>query len=231
MCGTDVESLKMWKFFLKTFLLIVFGLLKLTIYAQIEDFPDTLRMDSSKQELKMIIEKKDTTVLVPIDSIPTSETLKNWNPRNSWWMSAILPGLGQAHNRKYWKIPIIYTIFAATMYMIEDNHFKYKIYRDAYAVFDTEGPPSWSPTINSDQLKDRKNFYKRNRDLSIIMGGVFYLMNILDASVDANLMDFDISEDLSLRWEPQIKPIEITKQNAFGLKFVISLNNYHHKLK
>ncbi len=217
----------MWKNYLKTCILtIVFAVLHSNLIAQIEDFPDTLRIDSSHQELKMIVQEKDSTVLIPVDSLANiSITQKEWNPRKSWWMSAILPGLGQAHNKKYWKIPIIYTIFAASIYMIEDNNFKYKIYKDAYAVFDTDGPPSWSPSITDKQLKDRKNFYRRNRDLSIILGSVFYLMNILDASVDANLMDFDISEDLSLRIEPQIEPVKISAKNSFGLKFVISLNN------
>ncbi len=217
----------MWKNYLKACILtVVFAVLHSSLFAQIEDFPDTLRIDSSHQELKMIVQKKDSTILVPVDSLSgTSTSQKEWNPKKSWWMSAILPGLGQAHNRKYWKIPIIYTIFAASLYMIEDNNFKYKIYKDAYAVYAIEGPPSWSPTINETQLKDRKDFYRRNRDLSIILGSVFYLMNILDASVDANLMDFDISDDLSLRVEPQIKPVKISSKNAFGLKFVMSLNN------
>jgi hypothetical protein len=218
----------MWKNYLKACILtVVFAVLHSSIFAQIEDFPDTLRIDSSHQELKMIVQKKDSTILVPVDSISalTSISQKEWNPKKSWWMSAILPGLGQAHNRKYWKIPIIYTIFAASLYMIEDNNFKYKIYKDAYAVFATDGPPVWAQSITENQLKDKKDFYRRNRDLSIILGSVFYLMNILDASVDANLMDFDISDDLSLRVEPQIKPVEISSKNAFGLKFVISLNN------
>jgi hypothetical protein len=217
----------MWKNYFKACILtIVFAVLHSSLFAQIEDFPDTLRIDSSHQELKMIVKKNDSTVLIPIDSLSgINISQKEWNPKKSWWMSAILPGLGQAHNRKYWKIPIIYTIFAASLYMIEDNNFKYKIYKDAYAVFATEGPPSWSPTINETQLKDRKDFYRRNRDLSIILSSVFYLMNILDASVDANLMDFDVSDDLSLRVEPQIEPVKVSSKNAFGLKFVISLNN------
>lgn len=217
----------MWRNYLKTCIFtIVFAVLHSYLFAQIEDFPDTLRIDSSHQELKMIVQEKDSTVLVPVDSLShISITQKKWNPHKSWWMSAILPGLGQAHNKKYWKIPIIYSIFAASIYMIEDNNFKYKIYKDAYAVYATDGPPVWSPSITDTQLKDQKDFYRRNRDLSIILSSVFYLMNILDASVDANLMDFDISEDLSLRVEPQIEPIKTNAKNSFGLKFVISLNN------
>ena len=207
-------------------IILFFTVLNIKLFAQIEDYPDTLSIDSSKQELKMIVEKGDSTLLVPVDSIASFSNLKNkeWHPKRSWWMSAILPGLGQAHNHKYWKIPIIYTIFAGAYYMIDDNNFKYKIYKDAYAAFKTEGPPVWSPRITETQLKDLMDFYRRNRDFSIIIGAVFYLMNIVDASVDANLMDFDISEDLSLRISPEMQNVKINTKKAFGLKFVISLN-------
>jgi len=214
----------MWEKSLRAGILIfLFIIVQNSLTAQIEDYPDTLRIDSSHQELKMIVEKKDTTVLLPVDSLNETST-KVFNPQKTWWYSAILPGLGQAFNRKYWKIPIIYSVFAGTLFMIGDNNFKYKIYRDAYIVFPTEGPPAWSPTITEDQLKDRKDFYKRNRDFNIIITALVYLMNILDAKVDADLMDFDISDDLSLHVAPQMEPIQNTYQNTFGLKFVLSLN-------
>jgi len=215
----------MWKFGLKSILIFVTILYGVNLSAQIEDFPDTLRIDSSHQELKVIIQKKDSTVLLPVDSLKKNlKTAKPYDPRKSWWMSAIIPGLGQAYNKKYWKIPIIYTIFAGSLYIISDNNFKYRIYKEAYANFPIDGAPSWSPTITERQLKDAKNFYKRNRDLAIIVGVVFYLMNIMDAKVDADLMDFDISDDLSLHVEPQIKPVYRNFKNTFGLKFVLSLN-------
>jgi len=135
-----------------------------------------------------------------------------------------LPGLGQAYNRKHWKIPIIYTVFLGTFYIIEDNNFKYNKFKNAYGDFKELGAPIWQPNITEQQLKDRKDFYRRNRDLGIIIGVMMYLMNIIDASVDANLMDFDISNDLSLSVNPEINQLIVPQQNIFGLKFVMTLN-------
>ncbi|RLD75139.1 MAG: hypothetical protein DRJ10_15835, partial [Bacteroidetes bacterium] len=94
----------------------------------------------------------------------------------------------------------------------------------AYGNFAETGPPSWAPTINEERLKEQKDFFRRNRDFSIIIGVMMYLMNIIDASVDANLMDFDISDDLSMSVSPEIKQLNISQENTFGLKFVITLN-------
>ena len=201
-----------------------------SLQAQIEKFAenDTLKVDSSHQTLKMLIEENDTTVLIPVDSLTFLSINRNIktdrDPKRAWWYSAIIPGLGQAYNRKYWKIPIIYSVFLGTYFMIDDNAYKYRIHRDAYLKFGENGAPPWNPNFNEDLLKERKDFYRRNRDLGIIVGVIMYFMNILDASVDANLMNFDISDDLSMNVSPEIKPLNYTLNNSFGLKFVISLN-------
>lgn len=200
------------------------------VFSQIEE---KLGIDSTKavntQDLKMIVKTGDTTKLIPVDSLnnfPINSLVfkQERDPKRAWWYSAILPGLGQAYNRKHWKIPIIYTIFIGSYFMIEDNNYKYKIYKNAYANFAETGAPSWAPTINEERLKQQKDFFRRNRDFSIIIGVMMYFMNIIDASVDANLMDFDISDDLSMSVSPEIKKLNITQENTFGLKFVITLN-------
>ncbi|RLD76077.1 MAG: hypothetical protein DRJ10_14180 [Bacteroidetes bacterium] len=223
-----VKKRNLWRWLTAFYMLIFF---QVGILSQIEEFlnTDTTKIDSTTQSLKMILEKKDTTLLIPIDSLVSIPLNKDFaiterDPRRAWWYSAILPGLGQAYNRKHWKIPIFYTVFLGTYFMIEDNSYKYKIHKEAYANFTESGPPVWNPSLNEDMLKDRKDFYRRNRDLGIIIGVIMYFMNIMDASVDASLMDFDISDDLSMRVSPEIDQLNITQQNSFGLKFVITLN-------
>lgn len=206
-------------------LLIVIMFLSSVAFGQI----DSLRPDSSKQDLKMIVQQKDTTLLIPVDSlsekfIENKVSKSSYKPKRAWWYSAILPGMGQVYNGKAWKVPIIYTVFLGAFYMIDDNNFKYQVFKDAYKNYATDGPPVWQPEISEAQLKDRKNYFRRNRDLSIIVGGLMYLMNILDASVDANLMDFDISDDISMSVQPGIEPLKTQPQNTFGLKFVLTLN-------
>lgn len=228
----------LWHWLTVFYVLIVFHV---GISGQIEEklATDTTNVDSTSQSLKMILEKGDTTLLIPVDSltglIPVDsltdipqkkKTVKSdRNPKKAWWYSAILPGLGQAYNRKHWKIPIIYTVFLGTYYMIGDNNFKYNKYKNAYADFaEVKAPPSWASNATEAQLKDRKDFFRRNRDLGIILGVMMYLMNIIDASVDANLMDFDISDDLSMSVRPDVDHLIVNQKNTFGLKFVITLN-------
>ena len=117
-------------------------------------------------------------------------------------MSACLPGLGQAYNKKYWKIPIIYTGIAAVSYLAILNFDSLKIYRDAFR-YRTDGDPAtidnYVGRYSDDDLLQIKNIYRKNLELSIIVGAGIYALNIIDASVDAHLFKFDINDDLSMK--------------------------------
>ncbi len=118
--------------------------------------------------------------------------------------STLLPGLGQVSNNKYWKIPIIYAGFGALVYFIDFNNTNYKIYKTAF-LYRYDGDSLTVddfPNFTTDDIKVRKDYYRRNRDLSYILTVVLYSLNIVDAYVDAQLRNFDISEDLSLRTDP-----------------------------
>jgi hypothetical protein len=120
--------------------------------------------------------------------------------------SAILPGLGQAYNRKYWKIPIIYAGFGAIGYFVIRNNKEYNQFEEAYVyVANGETYPIDNPYVTKytqDQLKEAMDYYRRNRDLSYIIGALWYTLNVLEAYVDAHFFDYDISEDLSMRVSP-----------------------------
>jgi hypothetical protein len=124
-------------------------------------------------------------------------------------LSAILPGAGQFYNKKYWKIPILYAGFIVLGYTIEFNNTNYKTFKIAYQ-YRVDGD---STTIDdyeniypeADALFVRKNYYRRTRDLLWIITAGVYVLNIIDAYVDAHLSDFDISDDLSLRTQPGLQ--------------------------
>ncbi|GIV32972.1 MAG: hypothetical protein KatS3mg031_0507 [Chitinophagales bacterium] len=121
------------------------------------------------------------------------------------WMSAVLPGLGQAYNRKWWKIPIIYAGFAGLGYAISFNAKRWNTYREAYRLRvdgDTTTIDAFVNIYSESNLVTLKNYYKRNLDLSVIFTAVLYALNIIDAAVDAHLFEFDISDDLTLRIAP-----------------------------
>ncbi|MFC4666444.1 DUF5683 domain-containing protein [Falsiporphyromonas endometrii] len=148
-----------------------------------------------------------------------------WHPNSNLSMlfSALLPGGGQIYNRKYWKVPIVWGAFTACIYAITWNQDVYSGYKHAYIDLTSDDPmknTSWQDymapgakpedEVNSSALKDRLkrgvDFYRRQRDLSLIVTAGVYLLNILDAYVDAELYQFDISPNLSMRVAPDIAP-------------------------
>ena len=139
------------------------------------------------------------------------------NPRKAVLFAAICPGLGQIYNRKYWKLPIIYGGFTGLTYGFLWNNRYYVDYRQAYSDFidDDESTDSWKnmlppgmtepPAGFADRLARNKDIYRRNRDLCIIGAAGIYVLSIVDAFVDAQLFEFDISPDLTLNIAPQMQ--------------------------
>jgi hypothetical protein len=118
-------------------------------------------------------------------------------------MSAILPGLGQVYNKKYWKVPVIYAGMAAFGYIFQVNNEQYRYYRRNLIAENDDNPETLNQTrYSSEQLKTQKDHYQKSRDLGIIGVGAIYLLNIIDANVDAHLKTFDVSDDLSIRLAP-----------------------------
>ena len=150
-----------------------------------------------------------------------NRTASAWEPepRIAVWMSLLVPGGGQIYNRKYWKLPIVYGGYVGCIYALTWNQSTYTDYQNAYVdIMDDDPntksyedflPPHYEiDTSMEDWLKDvfkqRKNKYRRYRDLSIFAFAGMYLIAAIDAYVDAELSHFDISPDLSLRIEPNI---------------------------
>lgn len=116
-------------------------------------------------------------------------------------MSAIVPGLGQIANKKYWKLPILYGASGAIFYFIKSNDSEFKKYKKAilYRNDNDSLTNDEFPRFTNEDLTVRKDFYRRNRDLTYILAGVLYTLNIIDAYVDSQLMNFDVSDNLSMR--------------------------------
>ncbi|SKB29412.1 DUF5683 domain-containing protein [Alkalitalea saponilacus] len=142
------------------------------------------------------------------------------SPHKATLYSAVLPGLGQIYNDKYWKVPLLYAGIGGVVYGISFNTTYYNRYRSAYRDFLIRDPGNTSyerfipPTLTIDDvhgryaewfqraLQNKRRRYKRDRDLSYIGLAAIYLANIIDAAVDAHFYDFDISDDLSFSLEP-----------------------------
>jgi hypothetical protein len=148
-------------------------------------------------------------------------------------MSAILPGLGQGYNKKYWKIPIIYLGIGSIGYSIDFAQTRYKDFQQAYIWRADEDPSTIDnydlninnsyPKYSETQLKQLRDYYRRNRDLSIIITAGIYILNIMDATVDAHFFSFDISKDLTIGIEPAIFNSYGQSMNSSGLSLTVKL--------
>jgi len=143
--------------------------------------------------------KKEERVIVVNDSLLTKEEYNPLAPAKAAFYSAVVPGLGQVYNKKYWKIPIIYAGMAAGIYFYKQQDDEYDRFRDAYkrrlAGYDDDEFQG----ISDDRLINAQKSAQKNKSISIIVTVAFYFLNVIDANVDAHLRQYEVSEDLSLQ--------------------------------
>ena len=163
--------------------------------------------------------------------------------RKAVWLGVIIPGAGQIYNRSYWKLPIVYGAFMGCGYAISKMQNCYSGYKtayldlyndvqagtvtedasktyiavlpDGYTLSRVGGENTWMNT-----LKNQQNIYRRYRDYSILATVIVYALSLIDAYVDAQLFDYDISPDLTLNIEPQIY-YDLQHQQSAELKLAI----------
>ncbi|CAA9201553.1 DUF5683 domain-containing protein [Flavobacterium bizetiae] len=169
--------------------------------------------------VSLFAQAKNETVLVVKDTSKLQE-IDPLTPAKAAFYSAILPGLGQAYNKKYWKIPLVYGAIGTSLYFYIDNNNKYRDYRNAYKRRLEGYNDDKYQFLDESRLVAGQKFYQRNRDLSALFVVAFYALNIIDANVDAALIQFNVSERLSMR--PEVYPNDITFRPNVGLTF-----NYH----
>ena len=156
-------------------------------------------------------DKAEENVIVQDTVIVKKHVIDPLAPSRAAFYSAVLPGLGQAYNKKYWKIPIVYAAIGTGVYFYIFNTNLYHRYRDAYKSrlagftndefydIDNSGIIAGSPDISDSALQDAQEFYQRNKDLSLLITVGLYALNIIDANVDAHLKQYNVNEDLTLR--------------------------------
>jgi hypothetical protein len=133
-------------------------------------------------------------------SISSQKIQKDKSPKKAAIYSAVIPGTGQIYTKKYWKVPIIYGGLVTSAYFINDNNNQYNEYRDAALLSYETGEDQLGYTYS--ELIILKDHYKRNREISYFSFVGVYILNIIDASVNAHLFHFDVSDDISLNIRP-----------------------------
>ncbi len=139
----------------------------------------------------------------------SKSSAKKHSAKKAAFFSAVLPGLGQAYNKKYWKIPIVYAGFAGLSYAVYYTASNYHNARNAYRAQKDDDPTtigSFQGTTNAATLKEYRDYHKRNLTISGFCLGLWYFLNIIDATVDAHLFDFNMSDKLTMHVQPSFGP-------------------------
>jgi len=180
----------------------------------------TAKVDSLTLPLKYKLSKKVADTLV----------IKKHSPRRATYLSLIFPGLGQIYNHKYWKLPIVYGGFGTLVYFFKQNSSEYNKFRVAYNFVTTPGTENLSPpndyvtryNRNATLLQSGRDYYRRNLELTYIVSGALYILVAIDAQVDAQFFNFDVSKDLSFNIKPFIQQPSKLTPGATGVSLCFS---------
>ena len=194
--------------FAKIFILLLFlQCFSLQIFAQEKPTSDLIVSDTVLPRTSMFPQK----------TLEINQSFEHFfnghDPKIATWM-AFVPGLGQVYNQKYWKLPIVYAGFGILGYFAISNRNEYRKYADAYSCKLAEDPDDpeticddpLAQKYTKENLKANRDYFRRNMELSFVIMGVWYILQILDAVVDAHLYSWEVNEDLKVDVQPLINP-------------------------
>ncbi|GHT24843.1 hypothetical protein FACS189430_10520 [Bacteroidia bacterium] len=213
----------------ETYLPVVFFLLfHLSAKGQTEQVKDSLTVIHITESDIIIF--PDTSFSGKIYPIDTFYQARKPIPAKATIMSAVLPGLGQIYNRKYWKVPLAYALIGGSTYFLIQYQNKYQRFRRAYIDL-KDGDPytnfhrtlNIAPSYDMEQyITNRKDVYRKYRDYAIIAVALTYLMNVVDANVDAHLFDYNVDDNLSIHAQPEIFHDNLLQYPKIGVNLCLS---------
>ena len=156
--------------------------------------------------------------------LPLKDSGEFHSPKKATIMSAIIPGLGQVYNKKYWKVGVIYAAGFGLGYGLKINTDSLKGYQNALiAELDDDSTTInyWYPNLAVDKIRSERNYYRKTRDQMILGLGLLYVLQIIDANVDAHLREFDVNEDLAIKPQPSFMIVNrrVLPSAGFTLRF------------
>lgn len=160
-------------------------------------------------------ENKDTPLIVKDSVKINTNKINPLAPAKAAFYSAILPGLGQAYNKKYWKIPLVYGALGTGIYFYSNNNKEYRRFRNAYKQRLLGQEDEFKGQYSDATLINGQKVFQRNRDLSLLVTIGLYVLNIVEANVNAHLMQFNVNDNLS--FQPAIFPNDFNNKQNVGL--------------
>ncbi len=191
---------------------VVFVMMNSSLLAQNEIKSDNTAVEKKQPRTAMLM-KQSERINQKFDKF-----FEKPNPKVATWL-ALLPGLGQIYNKKYWKLPIVYAGFAATGYFAFSNRSYYIDYREAYICKVEQEDECENPlaqAYSENDLVSLRDYYRRNMELSFIIMAAWYILQMLDATVDAHLYYWQIDEETTLSVQPAIDPTAFVGKNRTG---------------
>ena len=176
----------------------------------------------AQQTADSLLQKSKSTVKSTI-----IDTAKKFNPHIATIRSAILPGWGQIYNKKYWKLGLIYPALGITTYVFIQNLNTYKQLRQAFKYKSDTIPgndvliPANLQGLSAESLRSYRNEFRQNIDYTVLVFILFWGLNVVDATVDAHLKGFDVSDDISMKLKPHFDPLSYQS----GLSLVFSFKD------
>ncbi|MEA1785070.1 DUF5683 domain-containing protein [Arenibacter sp. GZD96] len=184
--------------------------------------PDSVRVDLKKKGIvindSVLYKRKEINPLAPSKAA---------------FYSAVIPGLGQIYNRRYWKVPIVYAAIGTGVYAYTWNNDQYNRFRDAFKsrqagftndeFFDLngDGNPNGLPDFSNEALESGQERFQRDRDLALLITIGLYVLNIVDANVDAHLKQFNVDDNLSMDFKPFLDLDPITANPTYGMALIL----------
>lgn len=207
-------------------IILVAGLLGCCVYTWAQEGqPEKQETDSVREAVAQQGIVVDRVEKKPIDPL---------SPSRAAFYSAILPGLGQAYNKSYWKIPLVWGAIGTGTYVYLYNDDLYDRFRTAfkrrragfiddefYDLNKNDNVIPTSPDVSDEALQDAQERYQRDRDLALLITIALYALNIIDANVDAHLKQYNVNEDLSLKIQPFLETNAISAEPNYGLAVAI----------
>lgn len=207
-------------------ILLILGLLSTCIWVRAQDKqPEEIQADSLQEALA-----EDGVQFEKVEKVPVNPLA----PSKAAFYSAVLPGLGQIYNKSYWKVPIVWGAIGTGVYVYLYNDDLYDRFRTAFKrrragftddeFYDLNKNDDFVPTspdLSDEALQNAQERYQRDRDLALLITIALYALNIIDANVDAHLKQYNVNEDLSLKFQPYLEPHPISNEINYGLGLAI----------
>jgi hypothetical protein len=166
---------------------------------------------------------KDEVKVISKDTLFNDDEIDPLSPARAAFYSTVLPGLGQAYNKKYWKIPIVWAAIGTGVYFYRKNDELLDTYQEAYKLRISGRPDDFdgtgeNPNLSTESLVRAQEIYKKNKDLSLFLTIGLYALNIIEANVDAHLDEKAFNQNLSFRPSLYINPIDNQAYAGLNLK-------------